>query len=191
MLKQFTALSILVALAPGCRCSPSEDLLPASRTADPQALRSACPPAPPWAGNPAEPIEAEMLHATASHGTGYRLFKDGHVETYDDLDVLKDDAGRMKLDRVPGRWRDRGPVAPAAIEAMRKAVASADSSELTGARTGKGGDKDSRTHFVVPRDGKATAFCYLGDEAPKGLEAIEKSMHELVKYAGDATAPTR
>lgn len=191
MLKHFVALLTLAGLAQGCRCSPSEESLPTSRSADPLALRASCPPLPSWAGKQVDDIEADLLHANETHGTGYRLFKDGHLETYDDYDLIKNDAGRLKLERVAGSWRNRGPVDPAGIAALRKTVADADASEMTGARSAKAGGKDSRSHFLLLRDNARTSFCYLGDLAPAGIDAIEKAMHNLVKYTGDSAAPLK
>jgi hypothetical protein len=135
-------------------------------------------------------VEADLLHASDTHGTGYRLHTDGHLETYDDMEVLKTDAGRVKLDRVPGRWRDRGQVAASGLEALRNTIAAASAEQLQGARTGKGGDA-TRTHLFLRRDGQTHAFCYLGDQAPADLAPIEKAMHDLMKHLGDAAAPAR
>jgi hypothetical protein len=176
-----TALLLLwIASLPGCRCSPSEDVLPASRSADPDA-RSACPPLPEWAGVQGDDIEADLLHVTETHGTGYRLLKNGMLKTWDDLELIKDDAGRMKLEKAPGAWRDRGPMDAANIQALRSAVEATDRNELMGARTGKGGSGNTLTHVLVWRGGQKQVFCYLGDNPPAGLEPIEKAMHGLMK----------
>jgi hypothetical protein len=157
--------------------------LPRSKSVDPIALRGACPAAPSWAGKQSDEIEVDLLHTTEAHGTGYRLFNDGHLETYDDLELIKSDAGRMKLEKVAGSWRNRGPVDVQGLEAVRRAIGATDEREMVGSRTGQGGGKDSRTHMLIVRDGKRTSFCYVGDQAPKGLEAVERAIHDLVKYA--------
>ena len=167
-------------LAPGCRCSPSEDVLPASKSADPES-RSSCPALPAWVGDQGDDVEADLLHVTDTHGTGYRLLKNGTLRTWDDLDLIKDDAGRMKLEKAQGAWKDRGPIDPLRVQALRTAIDAADAAEFVGARSGKGGSGAARTHFMVRRDGRKHAFCYLGDNAPAGLEPIEKAMHELLK----------
>jgi hypothetical protein len=167
-------------LTPGCRCSPSEDVLPASRSAEPES-RSTCPPLPAWAGEQGDDIEADVLHVSETHGSGYRLLKNGTLRTWDDLELIKDDAGRMKLEKARGAWRDRGPMEPSRVQALRSAVEAADAAELVGARAGKGGAGATRTYFLVRRNGRKHAFCYLGDNAPPGLEPIERAMHELMK----------
>jgi hypothetical protein len=135
---------------------------------------------PAWAGDQGEDIDVEVLHVTDTHGTGYRLLKNGTLRTWDDLDLVKDDAGRMKLEKAAGAWKERGPIDPARIQALHAAIDAADPKELIGARTGKGGS-NTRTHFLVRRDGKKLSFCYLGDNPPSGLEPIEKAAHGLLK----------
>ena len=186
MLKTLLTCLVFTVAFQGCRCSPSEDSLPPSRSADPADSRASCPPLPSWAPAPSDQVEADLLHVTATHGAGYRLFADGHLETYDDLELIKDDAGRMKLEKAQGKWRDRGKVDASGVEALRAAVRQTDRAELIGARTGKGGGKDTRTHLFVRREGVALSLCYLGDQAPASLEPIEKAIHDLMKHLKDA-----
>jgi len=171
----------------GCRCSPSEDQLPVSRTADPASVRVGCPSPPPWASSKGLSIEVDLQHVSMSHGTGYRLHSDGRLETYDDTDLVKDDAGKSRLARVPGRWRSRGVVPEEARAALRSLIANADPDKLVGRRTGKG-DSTNVSHFVLTRDGKSRWFCYAGDQAPDDLLPIEQAIHDLVKRASDAGA---
>lgn len=179
----FPILMLLAAMgSPGCRCSPSEDALPASRTANPDTLREGCPALPKWAMPQSQDIEADLQHVSMSHGTGYRLRADGRLETYDDTELVKDDGGKSRLVRSEGRWRTRGTVSPDGIRKLREAIAAADPDKLTGKRTGKG-DLSVLTAFTLTRNGKRIFFCYAGAEAPADLLPIEQAIHDLVKAA--------
>lgn len=173
---------LVVACSTGCRCSPSEDVLPTSRTANPSAVREGCSALPKWALPQPQDIEADLQHLSMSHGTGYRLHADGRLETYDDTELVKDDAGKTRLVAAEGRWRTRGVVAPEGIRKLREAIAAAEPDKLVGKRAGKG-DLTNISNFTVTRDGKRILFCYAGDQAPADLLPIEQALHDLVKLA--------
>jgi len=172
---------LAAACSAGCRCSPSEEQLPPSRTASPNT-REGCPALPKWASPQGQDIEADLQHVSMAHGTGYRLRVDGRLETYDDTELVKDDAGKSRLVRSEGKWRTRGVVAPEGIRKLREAIAAADPDKLVGKRTGKG-DLTKLSEFTVTRDGKRILFCYAGDQAPPDLLPIEQAFHDLVKLA--------
>lgn len=183
-------LLLLGITAAGCRCdgAPSEDVLPSR----PNPAQSAevltsdnCPARPAWAGSFDDNVEVELLHHSNAggkeHGTGYRLRRDGTFETYDDIKVEKNDAGKLVFNRVDGAWAQKGTVMPNALSALRTAIADQPANELKGKWRTKG-PRTARTHLTTVRDGSRSEVCYLGDEAPASIQALQKKIHDLVNH---------
>lgn len=183
------ALALPLALV-GCRrkspqppvASEAEPI--ASASASSQAA-NACPPDPAWAEElPADAI-VEVLHLPAKranrNGAGYRLFEDGRFQTYTDVELFVNDAG--KLDTRPGDavWKTMGGVEGAKLEATRKLVLESPREELESwAPKRKPKDLDIDATLVRLRaNGEIVRSCYFGDRAPPPLGAIERAVHDL------------
>lgn len=185
----------LGSLGIGCRCSdgPSEDDLPVSKpspaTSSAVASTGTCPARPGWAGALADDIEVELLHGSKQgqklHGTGYRLHADGTFETYDDIKVEPDESGKMVFKSVEGKWTIRGTILPDSLTALRKAVADQSADSLKGKWRTKGA-LSTKTHLTTRRDGKHIELCYVGTEAPKPVQPLEKQIHDLVNHVEPA-----
>ncbi|MFW5739958.1 MAG: S1 family peptidase [Myxococcota bacterium] len=184
------ALLTFAFVVPGCRCNaaPSEDELPATEPspATSRAIESTsrCPARPAWAGELPDDIEVELLHDSkrddSRHGTGYRLRSDGTFETYDDIQVARDDAGRMAFKRVKGDWTKRGEVRSDALAALRKKIA--ERSDHLNGRWRTPGARSTLTHLITLRHGKRSELCYVGLEAPQPVQRLQQQIHDLVNH---------
>jgi hypothetical protein len=136
-------------------------------------------------------VELEVLHeskaGSSTHGAGYRLRSDGRLETYDDIDVAPNDAGKLAFKKVQGHWRVRGPVDASGLRAARSAAARALGGGLGGVM-GEAGPGRAWTLVVVRGDGGSLVACYHGEEAPPALTDLEQAAHALVSHA-TATGP--
>lgn len=183
------ALVPLIGGSSGCRCSerPSEEALPPTQhsPAASQAVAStgACPARPAWAGDQADSVEVELLHARMQgekeYGAGYRLHTDGSFETYDTVAVAPDDTGRMVLKTVEGSWKSQGKVKAEAIASLRETIAEQEPGVLRG-KWRTTGSMTTRTHLFTRRDGGLVELCYLGTEGPKPMQPVEKKIHDLM-----------
>ncbi len=191
----FTILP-MVLVAAGCRCSntPSEQVLPTSKaSASPLPTvgsAQSCPARPAWAGEPTPDMEIELLHArtvgTKEQGTGYRLYRDGSLETFDTVTVEPDDQGRMVLKTVAGSWKKRGKVKESARLSLKKKIASQDPMTLRG-KWRTTGSITSRTNLLSQVDEQENVLCYVGEDAPSSIQELQKSIHDLMGQLETAT----
>jgi len=112
------------------------------------------------------------------------LFADGTFETYDDIQVVRNDAGRMVFERVEGKWTQRGSVDSATLAALREAVSDHTADALTG-KWRTTGPRSARTHLTTRRGEEAIELCYLGTEVPKPLKPLQDRIHDLVNHVDE------
>jgi hypothetical protein len=145
---------------------------------------STCPARPEWAGPLASATEVEVLHhaqtPSSPHGTGYRLYADGRFETYDDINLRPDDAGRLTFQRVPGSWRLRGVVTDEARAELRALLASTPAAAVEGVQATKTRDRGAFTIVTWVHADKVAVSCYYGSEMPSSSERVVSKVHDLV-----------
>ena len=178
-------------LGTGCRCkgAPSEESLPRSQpnpaTSQDIPAGGTCPARPSWAGALTDDVEVELLHTSEQgerkHGTGYRLHADGSFETYDDIAIEPNDAGRMVFKPVEGKWTLRGSIEPKSLAAFRKTLAAQSADSLAG-KWRTNGARTAMTLLTTHRDGSKRTLCYLGMEPPQSAQSLQKEIHDLVNH---------
>lgn len=182
-------LTTLLPLAACRRDPPAPAAAPAEAASSANSAADACPAAPAWARDEPAGLLIEVLYVPGvpgTHvGTGYRLFEDGRLDTFGDIEFYLDDAGKAHSRRIPAEWRTEGGVGGEALDRTRKVVDGTARDELDGWTKG-------RPHETKPIDltvvrarqgGTLHHACYLGDPAPPALGALESAVKELVAVA--------
>lgn len=157
----------------------------ASASAEEKVETSACPPAPSWAAELPSEVVVEVLHIPAKranrNGAGYRLFEDGKLDTYTDVELFVNAAG--KLDTRPGDavWKTTGTPESSKLEAAQRLFAETSREDLE-AWAPKKRPKELTSEWTLLRirkDGELVSTCYIGHRAPPPLAALERAVHDL------------
>lgn len=183
-----SALPLLLLASCGRKAAPAPTGAEASPVASalaPEAPVNACPPAPSWAAELPTEAVAEVLHIPAKranrNGAGYRLFDDGRLDTYTDVELFVNSAGKLETRPGDAVWKTTGMPEASKVEAARNLFSETSREDLE-AWAPKQPRKDVEGEWTLIRlrkDDDLVSTCYFGHRGPPPLAALERAVHDL------------
>lgn len=157
----------------------------ASVSAEEKVEASACLAAPEWAADLPSEVVVEVLHVPAKRaqrkGAGYRLFEDGKMDTYTDVELFVNAAGKLETRPGDAVWKTAGMPEGAKLEAARKLFSETSRDDLE-AWAPKKLPRELESEWTlirVRKEGELVSTCYVGHRAPPPLAALERAVHDL------------